>query len=85
MQFLVYQYQKDRDCFIVTDPEHEQETLRQASARGPLEKVGKFAEMGSRRAAFDETLAKNSIREQGFYLFTAKSFAPAGEPPLAMP
>jgi hypothetical protein len=35
--------------------------------------------------AFDEQLAKNSIRSQGFYRFEARSFDPVAERPLAMP
>jgi len=50
-----------------------------------LEKVGVFSEMGKERAAFDETLAMNSIENQGYHRFEAKSFNPLAEWPLAMP
>ena len=88
MEFHVFRCTSDQDYFIVTDAAHEA-AARQANlcpTRGDkLEKVGVFGEMGKERAAFDETIAKNSIAEHGFYRFEAKTFDPVAERPLAMP
>lgn len=86
MRFVVFQCQGDRDMFVVTDEAHAA-TLPKVliPGGGDLERVGAFPEMGKDRVAFDETLAKNSIAHQGYYLFEAKSFDPVAEPPLAMP
>ena len=87
MNFHVYRCQKDRDIFFVTDDAHlERIGSHLCPTRGDeLEKIGVFAEIGSERVAFDETLAKNSIDKQGYYRFEAKSFNPVAEWPLAMP
>ncbi len=44
-----------------------------------------FGEIGRDRVAFDEGIAKRSIRQQGYYRFEAKSFNPVAEWPSAMP
>jgi len=86
MTWLVYRFEKERDRFVVTDGEHERAAIEKLSAGGTkLEKVGEFPELGAERAAFDERIARNSIRDHGFYRFTAKSFAPAGQSPMTMP
>lgn len=88
MSFHVYRCKKDRDIFIVTDDAHvDQVGNRLCPSPGDeLEKVGVFSEMGKReRAAFDETIAMNSIHSQGYYRFEAKTFNPVAEWPLAMP
>jgi hypothetical protein len=85
MMFQVYQHERDQDSFVVTDKEHAKETIEMLSVQDRLTLVGEYAEMGPDRVAFDETLARNSIRDHGFYRFTAKSFAPEGERPFAMP
>lgn len=87
MSFHVFRCKKDQDIFFVTDATHANKvTNRLCPTPGDeLEKVGEFSEMGKTRAAFDETLAKNSIRSQGYYRFEAKSFNPVAEWPLAMP
>lgn len=87
MNFHVYRCRKDQDIFFVTDDDHV-EAISDDICPTPgdqLEKVGVFTEMGKTRAAFDETLAKNSIAEQGYYRFEAKTFNPVAEWPLAMP
>lgn len=82
MKFLVFQCSEDRDYFVVTDETHVDELSgRICPSGGELKKVGEYAEMGKDRAAFDETLAKNSIEHQGYYLFEATSFAPVPEAP----
>ncbi len=87
MEFHVFQCKIDRDYFIVTDAAHV-DRLTPAVCPTPgdeLEKVGVFAEMGEERVAFNEQLAKNSINHQGYYRFSAKSFDPVAQAPLAMP
>lgn len=88
MKFHVFQYQTDKDFFVVTDEAHL-DALKDLSVSptpgDQLEKVGEFDEMGKDRVAFDEGLAKRSIEGQGFYRFHSKSLDPLGEPPLAMP
>lgn len=85
MKFVVYRHVQDRDSFVVTDSAHERDAVQKLPVEDKLEKVGEFPEMGEERAAFDESLAKNSIKDHGFYRFAAKTFAPAGQPPLTMP
>ena len=86
MRFVIFQCQRDRDIFVVTDGEHADKLPKElTNLHGRLERVGAFPEMGRDRVAFDETLAKNTIAHQGYYLFEAKSFDPVAEPPMAMP
>ena len=87
MSFHVYRCEKDQDTFIVTDNVHADQVTNRLcpTPEDELEKVGVFSEMGKERAAFDETLAMNSIDSQGYYRFEAKSFNPVAEWPLAMP
>ena len=82
MKFVVYRCKDDPDYFVVTDKAH-QDSVKGAicPSGGHIVKVGEFKEMGEIRAAFDETLAKNSIEHQGFYLFEAKGFAPVPPSP----
>ena len=82
MNFRVYRCTKDPDYFIVTDESHLDKIDGEiCPSGGSIEIVGEFAEMGDIRAAFDETLAKNSIEHQGFYLFEARGFAPVPPAP----
>lgn len=85
MRFVVYQCKKDPDYFIVTDEAHKGDVKGALCPNGgDLEPVGEFREMGEERAAFDETLARNSIAKQGYYRFEAPSMAavpPAPEMP----
>jgi uncharacterized protein YcgL (UPF0745 family) len=86
MKFVVYRCSKAPDYFIVTDEEHRDRVPEAACPDGgKLEEVGRFPEMGDERAAFNETIAKNSIREQGFYRIEAKSFDPVAQRPDSMP
>lgn len=76
MKFVVYQCSKDPDYFIVTDESHKAEVKGSLCPNGgSLKEIGDFSQMGADRAAFDETLAKNSINKQGYYLFEARSMA----------
>ena len=88
MEFHVYQCKSDKDYFIVTDSEHVTEMLESdlCPTKGDeVERIGVYAEMGDERVAFDEHIAKNSIKEHGFYRFEAKTFDPVAERPLSMP
>ena len=68
MKFIVYRCTKDPDYFIVTDEANSDKAKGcVCPSGGDIHKVGEYAEMGEIRAAFDETLAKNSIEHQGFY------------------
>ncbi len=72
MKFVVYQCTKDPDYFIVTDEAHKGGVSdRLCPSGGELEAVGEFFEMGARRAAFSEAVAKNAIQKQGYYRFEA--------------
>lgn len=87
MEFLVYRCKSDPDCFVATSEAHK------ASLSGDvcpthgdtLAPVGRFAEIGDERTAFNEKLAKRSIEENGFYRFHSKTFDPVAQPPLSMP
>lgn len=85
MKFLVYRCTEEPDLFVVTDDEHADQLLGKACPSGKLEKVGEYDEMGPERAAFDERIARSSIRHQGFYRFEAKTFDPVVAPPGPMP
>lgn len=88
MEFHVFQCKSDQDYFIATDAEHEPALLKAdlCPTKGDeMKKIGVFGEMGEERVAFDENLAKNSIKAHGFYRFEAKSFDPVAERPLSMP
>ena len=76
MKFVVFQCSKSPDYFIVTD-HHDVADLKGTLCPdgGKLKEVGEYAEMGQERAAFDESLAKNSIAKQGYYRFEAPSMA----------
>jgi hypothetical protein len=82
MKFVVFQCSKDPDYFIVTDEAHKADmTGGLCPGGGDLTEIGDFAEMGADRAAFDETLAKNSIEKQGYYRFEAPGMAPVPPAP----
>jgi hypothetical protein len=82
VKFVVYRCIKDPDYFIVTDQQHVAE-VRDAMcpSGGDVKKIGEYEEMGKSRVAFNETLAKNSIAHQGFYRYSATSFAAVPEAP----
>lgn len=85
MLFHVYQYERDCDIFVVTDAEHEKSVIDKLSTNDRLKKIGDYEEIGERRAAFNETIAKSAILDHGYYKLRAKSFAPEGQAPLTMP
>ena len=76
MKFVVFQCSKSPDYFLVTDEDHVDDAekgLRPGD--GDLKKVGDYPEMGKERVAFDESIAMNAIRKQGYYRFEAPSMA----------
>lgn len=82
MKFLVFQCSKDPDYFIVTDEAHKREVKGELCPNGgDIQEVGEYPEMGADRAAFDETVAKNSIRKKGYYRFEALSMAAVATSP----
>ena len=87
MNFHVYRCLRDRDTFFVTNDDHLDAVTDEIcpTPGDALQKVGVFSEIGRDRVAFNETLAKNSIENQGYYRFEAKTFNPVAEWPLAMP
>ena len=86
MDFVVLRCKSDPDYFIITDEEHQDSVPSAACpSGGELEKVGTYAEMGEERIAFNESIAKNTIREHGFYRIEAKTFDPVAERPGTMP
>lgn len=68
MQFHVYRSVTQPDHYFVTDQDD-------AAVKLPtgLIDVGLFPEMGDKRDAFNEAIAKSAIRGQGYYEFTAMS------------
>lgn len=87
MEFHVFRCKKDRDYFVVTDQEHA-DTLGSDACPTPddeLEKVGVYSEMGADRVAFDETIAQEFIRRQGYYRFEAPTFDPVVIPAISQP
>jgi hypothetical protein len=86
MNFVVFRCRKDPDYFIITDEDHAAGVPSGACpSGGDLEKIGVFAEQAERRVAFNETIAKNSIAQNGFYRIEAKTFDPVAQPPGTMP
>jgi len=86
VKFVVYRCNKDPDYFLVTDETH-QGTLRgdDCPAGGDLEEIGTYTELGKERVAFNESLAKDAIKTQGYYRFEAKTWDPVAQAPGAMP
>ncbi len=86
MKFVVYRYTDAPDNFLVTDEAHRGTVKHDAGADDrELEEIGIYDEMGEERAAFNETLAKDSIKTQGFYRFEAKTWNPVAQSPATMP
>jgi hypothetical protein len=86
MDFVIFRCSKDPETFVVTDEAHAVSLSADIcpTPGGRLEPIGKYAEMGSDRVAFNEAIAKSAIRSRGYYVFGAKSFSTA-EWPEAMP
>ncbi len=86
MKFTVYRCVDDPDLFVVTDDVHRKDISAAACpGGGGIKEVGRFDEMGEDRAAFNEMLAKDAIKTQGFYRFEAKTWDPVAQAPAAMP
>jgi len=86
MKFTVYRCTNDPDYFVVTDDAHKIAVSGAACpSGGDLSEVGKFAEMGKDRVAFNEALAKDAIKMQGYYRFEAKTWDPVAQTPETIP
>lgn len=86
MTFLVYRCTADPDYFVITDPEHKDKVSAGACpGQGELEEVGEFPELGEERVAFNEAIAKDAIKNQGFYRIESKTFDPVAQAPGTMP
>ncbi len=86
MRFHVFRSWHDPAVFIVTDDANLAWVKRRFNSRpGALSKVGTFPEMGERRIAFNERIAKAAIQRHGYYRLYARSFDPVARPTLAMP
>lgn len=82
MTFLIYRCKADSDYFLITDPDHKDTVSGSlCPSGGELEEVGEFPEMGEKRVAFNEDIAKNAIEKQGYYRIEAESFDPVAERP----
>jgi len=86
MKFVIYRHSQDPDHIVVTDEAHRgQLPARALPKRGDVEEIGTYPEMGAKRVAFNEAIAKDAIKNQGYYAFEAKSFDPVAQSPGAMP
>ncbi len=86
MKFVIYRCKATPDYFIVTDEAHRSQIRGELCPEGgALEEVGIFPEMGEARVAFNEAIAKDAIKVQGYYRFEARSFDPVAQAPGAMP
>ncbi len=87
MEFHVFRCKKDQVYFVITDDEHAATLGNDVcpTADDELEKVGVYSEMGKDRVAFDETIAKEFIRRQGYYRFEAPTFDPVAIPAISQP
>jgi len=81
MKFLVLQCSDAPQRFVVTDEAHRSQIDTALCGGGGLIEIGSFDEMGKERVAFDETLARNSIEAQGYYVFEAASMEPVPTAP----
>ena len=86
MKFLVYRCTKSPDYFLITDEEHKAEISGELCPdEGELELIGEYPEMGQSRVAFNESIAKDSIANLGYYQIESKTFDPVAQTPGTMP
>ena len=86
MKFVIFRHSENPDRIVVTDEEHRDKLPPEAyPVYKELEEIGVFPEMGEKRVAFNEALAKEAIKKQGYYAFQAKSFDPVAQAPGSMP
>lgn len=86
MTFVVYQCEDAPDYFLVTDPEHVEKVTGEACPEGGgLKEIGTYTELGEDRVAFNEAIAKDAIKNQGYYRFEAKTWDPVAQSPGTMP
>lgn len=83
MKFVVYRCKSDPDYFVVADSDHKDSVSGSKCCPngGDLEEVGEFPEMGKDRVAFNEDIARDAIKNQGYYVFESESFDPVSERP----
>ena len=85
MYFEIYQCEKEPDCFVITDREHEKDIGPDVYPEGgALRKVGEFPEMPEKHAAFDDKMAAAAIRDHGYFIFHARSMDPVAQQPPFM-
>lgn len=81
MTFLIFQSREDPGHFLVTDEAHSRDRLvRQQTNPPDMIRLGRFAPMGDRRAAFNEKIACSAIRAHGYYEFDAHAELVMGVP-----
>ena len=86
MTFIVYRCIKAPDYFLVTDEQHRDRINGDVCPDGgDLEEIGSYFELGKDRVAFNEALAKDAIKTQGYYRFEAKTWDPVAQAPGSMP
>ena len=86
MKFLIYRCTAEPDYFVITDHDHKDRVSGTACpGGGDLEEVGEFPEMGEARVAFNEAIAKDAIKTQGYFRIEAKSFDPVAQAPGTAP
>tara|TARA_B100000315_G_C14542569_1_gene571638 strand:- start:992 stop:1243 length:252 start_codon:yes stop_codon:yes gene_type:complete len=74
MKFHVFQSSNDPNHYVVTDEGHmEDGTTTKKYRLDKMIDLGSYAELGDRRVAFNEQIAKGAIRSRGAYEFDATS------------
>lgn len=73
MKFHVYQHPAEPDHYFITDDAAPNPAAAEKLGLSDMVDIGRFAEMGEGRAAFNEKIAQGAIRAQGYYEFTAMS------------
>ncbi len=86
MKFLVFRCKSDPDYFLITDQDHKAKVSGALCPDGgDLQLVGEFPELGEGRVAFNEKIAKDAIKTQGYYRVESKTFDPVATSPGTMP
>lgn len=86
MTFVIYQCEDAPEYFVVTDTEHMREVKKEVCPGGSgMKEIGTYSELGKDRVAFNETIAKDAIKNQGYYRFEAKTWDPVAQAPGTMP
>lgn len=81
MTFLIFRSREDPAHYLVTDEDHLWDRQVRLQTNPPeMVRLGRFAPMGARRAAFNEKIAKSAIRAHGYYEFDARDQLVMGMP-----